>query len=43
MNCFHIVGSGGASTYYVKITSHIVVSPTGEIIASVDNFSEEYV
>ena len=43
VNRFHIVGTGGALTYYVKETIHLTVSPTGEITASVDNFSEECV
>lgn len=43
VNRFHIVGTGGAPTYYVKETVHLTVSPTGEITASVDNFSEECV
>ena len=43
VNRFHIVGTIGALTYYVKDTIHLTVSPTGEITASVDNFSEECV
>jgi hypothetical protein len=43
INRFHIVGTGGAPTYYVKDTVHLTVSPTGEIRASVDNASEECV
>jgi len=43
INRFHIVGTGGAPTYYVKDTVHLTVSPTGEIWASVDNASEECV
>ena len=43
INRFHIVGTGGAPTFYVKDTVHLTVSPTGEIRASVDNASEECV
>ena len=43
VNRFHIVGTRGAPTFYVKETLHLTVSATGEIIASVDNFSEECV
>jgi hypothetical protein len=43
VNRYHIDGTGGAPTYYVKETVHVTISPTGEIIASVDNFSEECV
>jgi hypothetical protein len=43
INRFHIVGTGGAPTFYVKETLHLTVSATGEITASVDNFSEECV
>ena len=43
INRFHIVGTGGAPTFYVKETVHLTVSPTGEIRASVDNASEECV
>jgi hypothetical protein len=41
VNRFHIVGTTGAPTYYVKETAHLTVSPTGEIIVFIDNFSEE--
>jgi hypothetical protein len=43
VNRFHIVGTAGAPTYYVKETTHITVTPTGKITASVDNFSIECV
>jgi hypothetical protein len=43
INRFHIVGTGDAPTYSVTETLHITVSPTGEIIAYVDNFSAECV
>ena len=43
VNRFHIVGTRGAPTFYVKETLHLTVSATGEITASVDNFSEECV
>jgi hypothetical protein len=43
VNRFHIVGTGGAPTFYVKETLHLTVSATGQITASFDNFSEECV
>jgi hypothetical protein len=43
INRFHVVGTRGAPTFYVKETLHLTASPTGEITASVDNFSEECV
>jgi hypothetical protein len=43
VNRFHIVGTAGAPTYYVKETLHITVTPTGEITAVVDSFSLECV
>ena len=43
INRFHIVGTGGAPTYYVRETVHLTVTPTGEITASVSNFSLECV
>ena len=43
VNRFHIVGTGGGPTYYVKETAHITVSATGEIRVDIDNFSEECV
>jgi hypothetical protein len=39
INRFHIVGTQGAPTYYVKETSHITVTPDGQVSAFVDNFS----
>jgi len=39
INRFHIVGTGGAPTFYVRETVHLTVTPSGEITASVDNFS----
>jgi hypothetical protein len=41
VNRFHIVGTMGASTYYVKESFHITVTPTGEIAVFFDNFSLE--
>jgi hypothetical protein len=43
INRFHIVATAGGPTYYVKDTVHFTVSPTGEIRASVEFFSEECV
>jgi hypothetical protein len=43
INRFHIVGTAGAPTFYVKETVHFTVSPTGEIRASVEFSSEECV
>ncbi len=39
INRFHIVGTRGAPTYYVKETVHLTLSPTGAIKAYVNNFS----
>jgi hypothetical protein len=41
VNRFHIVGTRGAPTYYVKETLHITVTQSGAVTASVDKFSEE--
>lgn len=41
INRFHIVGTMGAPTYYVKETFHITVTPSGDVTAFVDNFSLE--
>src|SRR5215207_8410073 len=35
INRFHIVGTGGAPTYYVSDTVHITVTPNGEVTADV--------
>jgi hypothetical protein len=43
VNRFHIVGTMGAPTFYVKATFHITVTPSGEVVAVVDNFSTECV
>jgi hypothetical protein len=43
INRFHIVGTGGAPTYYVRETVHLTMTPSGEITASVSNFSLECV
>ena len=39
INRFHIVGTSGAPTFYVKETFHITVTPSGKIAAEVDKFS----
>jgi hypothetical protein len=39
INRFHIVGTQGAPTYYVKETFHITITPDGQVSAFVDNFS----
>jgi hypothetical protein len=41
VNRFHIVGTRGAPTYYVKELSHITVTPDGNISVIIDNFSIE--
>jgi hypothetical protein len=41
INRFHIVGTRGAPTYYVKETAHITVTPSGDVTVSFDNFSLE--
>lgn len=38
---FHIVGTRGAPTYYVKETAHITVTPSGAVTVFFDNFSLE--
>ncbi len=43
VNRFHIVGTMGAPTFYDNETFHITVTPSGEIVAVVDNFSVECV
>jgi hypothetical protein len=43
INRFHIVGTSGAPTFYVKETIHFTVTPSGEIVADVDEFSAECV
>ena len=43
VNRFHIVGTRGSPTYYVKETAHMTVGPTGAIRVSIDNTSEECV
>jgi hypothetical protein len=43
VNRFHIVGTRGAPTYYVKETFHITVSSTGDIVVFFDKFSSECV
>jgi hypothetical protein len=41
INRFHIVGTRGAPTYYVKETAHITVTPSGDVTVFFDNFSLE--
>ena len=41
INRFHIVGTRGAPTYYVKETEHLTVTPAGNVSVSFDNFSLE--
>jgi hypothetical protein len=43
VNRFHIVGTMGAPTYYVKETAHITVTPTGDVTVAFYNFSLECV
>lgn len=43
VNRFHIVGTMGAPTYYVKETAHITVTPSGDVTAAFYNFSLECV
>jgi hypothetical protein len=43
VNRFHIVGTMGAPTFYVKETIHFTVTPSGEVVADIDNFSAECV
>jgi hypothetical protein len=43
VNRFHIVGTMGAPTYYVKTTFHITVTPSGDVAVELENFSEECV
>jgi hypothetical protein len=41
INRFHIVGTRGAPTYYVKETAHITVTPSGDVAVFFDNFNLE--
>jgi len=41
INRFHVVGTRGAPTYYVKETAHITVTPSGDVTVSFDNVSLE--
>ena len=41
VNRFHIVGTMGAPTYYVKETAHITVTPSGDVVVAFYNFSLE--
>jgi hypothetical protein len=43
VNRFHIVGTRGAPTYYVKETAHITVTRSGDVTAAFYNFSLECV
>jgi hypothetical protein len=36
---FHIVGTMGAPTFYIQATSHVTVTPNGDLTALVDNVS----
>lgn len=40
INRFHIVGTAGAPTYYVRETTHITVSASGDVRVSIDNYRE---
>jgi hypothetical protein len=39
INRFHIVGTRGAPTFYVKETFHVTVTPSGNLTADVAKFS----
>jgi hypothetical protein len=41
INRFHIVGTRGAPTYYVKETAYITVTPSGDVAVFFDNLSVE--
>jgi hypothetical protein len=41
VNRFHIVGTMGAPTFYVKTTFHITVTPSGDVAVELESFSEE--
>jgi hypothetical protein len=43
VNRFHIVGTMGAPTFYVKTTFHITVTPSGDVAVEFEKFSEECV
>jgi hypothetical protein len=43
VNRFHIVGTMGAPTFYVKETLHFTVTPSGDVVANIDQFSAECV
>lgn len=43
VNRFHIVGTRGAPTFYVKTTFHITVTPSGDVAVVFENFSAECV
>jgi hypothetical protein len=43
VNRFHIVGTMGAPTLAVSETFHITVTPSGEVVAFIDQFSAECV
>ena len=43
VNRFHIVGTMGAPTFFDNATFHITVTPSGEVVAEVDNSSVECV
>jgi hypothetical protein len=41
INRFHIVGTRGAPTYYVKENAHITVTPSGDVAVFFDNLRLE--
>ncbi len=43
INRFHIVGTMGAPTFSISETYHVTVTPSGQIVALVDNVSVECV
>jgi hypothetical protein len=43
VNRFHLVGTSGAPTFYVKETFHITITPAGEITADVGTSTMECV
>ena len=43
INRFHIVGTRGAPTFYIKETTHITVTPSGDVVANFDRFSVQCV
>jgi len=43
VNRFHIVGTHGAPTFFIKETVHLTVTPSGAVAASFDRFSADCV